>query len=49
MSGSHPYIPLLTTSLKDDFSKNNKKHKSLEGGGEEWYVGMTANHFSKKI
>jgi hypothetical protein len=39
MISSHPHIPLITTSLKDDFSKNNKKYKPLKGGGEEWYVG----------
>jgi hypothetical protein len=50
MIGSHPYIPLLTTSLKDDFSKKKKKkkHMPLKGGGEEWYVGVAANHFSSK-
>jgi hypothetical protein len=42
MIGKHPHIPLLTTSFKDDFSKNNKKHMPLKGGGEQWYVGVAA-------
>jgi hypothetical protein len=49
MSGSHPHIPLLTTSLKDDFSKNNKKLMPLKGGGEEWYVRVGVNHFSLEL
>jgi len=40
MIGRHPYIPLLTTSLKDDFSKNNKKHMPLTGGEEQCDVAM---------
>jgi hypothetical protein len=28
--------------------KKKKKHMPLKGGGEEWYVGVAANHFSSK-
>jgi len=46
MIDTHPHIPLLTTSLKWHEFFIIFLEIILKGGGEEWYVGVAATHFS---